>query len=57
VFEDEPDVLEALLGVQNVVLTPHIASTTNESRRAMGNLMIDNLDAFFAGRTMPTPID
>jgi lactate dehydrogenase-like 2-hydroxyacid dehydrogenase len=40
----------------NVVLTPHVASATNETRRAMGDLMIDNLDAFFAGRSMPTPI-
>jgi hydroxypyruvate reductase len=56
VFEDEPDVPEALLGMQNVVLTPHIASATNETKRAMGDLMIDNLDAFFAGRTMPTPM-
>lgn len=57
VFEDEPNVPAALLGMNNVVLTPHIASGTNETRRAMGDLMIDNLDAFFAGRTMPTPVN
>ena len=56
VFEDEPNVPSALLGMGNVVLTPHVASGTNETRRAMGDLMIDNLDAFFAGRTMPTPV-
>lgn len=56
VFEDEPNVPAALLGMNNVVLTPHVASATNETRRAMGDLMIDNLDACFAGRTMPTPV-
>lgn len=56
VFEDEPNVPAALLAMENVVLTPHIASGTNETRRAMGDLMIDNLDAFFAGRAMPTEV-
>jgi lactate dehydrogenase-like 2-hydroxyacid dehydrogenase len=56
VFEDEPNVPAALLGLENVITTPHIASATNETRRSMGDLMIDNLDAFFAGRPMPTPV-
>lgn len=56
VFDDEPNVPAALLAMGNVVLTPHIASGTNETRRAMGNLMIDNLDAFFAGKPMPTQV-
>ncbi len=56
VFDDEPNVPAALLAMDNVVLTPHIASATNETRRAMGDLMIDNLDAFFAGKPMPTPV-
>ena len=56
VFEDEPNVPAALLGMPNVVLTPHIASATNETRRAMGDLMIDNLDACFAGKDLPTPV-
>ncbi len=56
VFEDEPNVLAALLAMGNVVLTPHIASGTNETRRVMGNLMIDNLDAVFAGKPMPTQV-
>ena len=38
VFEDEPEVPEALLGMDNVVLTPHIASNTEETMRAMGEL-------------------
>lgn len=57
VFEDEPNVPAALLAMENVVLTPHIASATSETRRAMGDLMIDNLDAFFAGKPMPTPVN
>lgn len=56
VFEDEPHVPAALLGMENVITTPHIASGTHETRRAMGDLMIDNLDAFFAGRPMPTAV-
>ncbi len=56
VFEDEPHVPAALLAMGNVVLTPHIASATNETRQAMGDLMIDNLEAFFGGRAMPTAI-
>jgi hydroxypyruvate reductase len=56
VFEDEPNVPAALLAMDNVVLTPHIASGTNETRRAMGDLMIDNLDAFFAGQPMPAQV-
>ena len=56
VFEDEPNVPAALCAMENVVLTPHIASATNETRRAMGDLMIDNFDAFFASKPMPTAL-
>ena len=56
VFEDEPNVPAALLGMDQVVTTPHIASGTHETRRAMGELMLDNLDAFFAGTPMPTAV-
>ena len=56
VFEDEPNVPAALLTMEHVVVTPHIASGTHETRRAMGDLMIDNLDAFFAGKDLPTPV-
>ncbi len=56
VFEDEPNVPDALRTMDNVVVTPHIASATNETRRAMGDLMIDNFDAFFAGKPMPTEV-
>ncbi|HEY2022129.1 D-glycerate dehydrogenase [Paraburkholderia sp.] len=45
VFEGEPNLNPALLGVPNVVLTPHIASATEATRRAMANLAADNLIA------------
>ncbi len=56
VFEDEPNVPVELMTMEHVVVTPHIASGTHETRRAMGDLMIDNLDAFFADRELPTPL-
>ncbi|GAB6848103.1 2-hydroxyacid dehydrogenase [Paraburkholderia kururiensis] len=45
VFEGEPNLNPALLTVPNVVLTPHIASATERTRRAMANLAADNLIA------------
>ncbi|MGI4954867.1 MAG: 2-hydroxyacid dehydrogenase [Janthinobacterium lividum] len=56
VFEDEPNVPAALRSMDHVIVTPHIASGTHETRQAMGSLMLDNLDAFFAGKPMPTAL-
>ncbi len=56
VFVDEPHVPPELLAMDNVVLTPHIASATHETRRAMGQLMLDNLAAFFEGKPLLTPV-
>lgn len=56
VFADEPNVPEALLKMSNVVLTPHVASATIDTRRAMGQLVLANLEAHFAGRALPTPV-
>jgi lactate dehydrogenase-like 2-hydroxyacid dehydrogenase len=56
VFEDEPNVPAAMLTMDNVVLTPHVASATDETRTAMGQLMMDNLAAYFAGTPLPTPV-
>jgi hydroxypyruvate reductase len=55
VFEDEPRVPEGLTRLDNVVLTPHIGSATHATRLAMGQLMLDNLAAQFAGQPLPTP--
>jgi lactate dehydrogenase-like 2-hydroxyacid dehydrogenase len=49
-------VAEALLGMDNVVLQPHQASATWETRDAMGQLVVDNLKAHFAGHPLPTPV-
>lgn len=56
VFADEPHVPEALFPLDKVVLMPHQGSGTVETRVAMGELVIDNLEAFFAGRPLLTPI-
>jgi lactate dehydrogenase-like 2-hydroxyacid dehydrogenase len=52
VFEDEPKVPEALFALDNVVLLPHLASNTHETRAAMGQRVEDNLTAFFAGKPL-----
>ncbi|WP_342720481.1 D-glycerate dehydrogenase [Acidovorax sp. FHTAMBA] len=57
VFEGEPQVHPGLLNVPNVVLTPHIASATVPTRRAMADLAADNLIAFFEGRGALTPVN
>jgi lactate dehydrogenase-like 2-hydroxyacid dehydrogenase len=48
VFENEPNPNPAFLRLDNVLLTPHIGSATTETRIAMTNLAVDNLEAFFA---------
>jgi hydroxypyruvate reductase len=56
VYASEPRVPEALLAMDNVVLSPHIGSATHDTRRAMGDLTVDNLVAHFAGRPLLTPV-
>lgn len=56
VFADEPRVPAALIALDNVVLQPHVASATHPTRKAMGQLVIDNLAAHFAGRPLLTPV-
>jgi lactate dehydrogenase-like 2-hydroxyacid dehydrogenase len=51
VYEGEPDLDPGFLELDNVVLLPHLGSATVETREAMGNRVIDNLEAFFAGKT------
>ena len=56
VFEKEPHVPEALKALDNVVLTPHMASATRETRQAMADLAINNLRAHCAGRPLISPV-
>jgi lactate dehydrogenase-like 2-hydroxyacid dehydrogenase len=49
VYEHEPRVPEAFLGLENVVLLPHLGSATLETRVAMGMRVAENLERFFAG--------
>jgi glyoxylate reductase len=53
VFEREPVVTEELLGMENVVLTPHIASATRETRHAMGMLVVSALKAVLLEDRIP----
>ncbi|MFN3570375.1 MAG: 2-hydroxyacid dehydrogenase [Polaromonas sp.] len=57
VFEGEPKVHPDLLTVPNVVLTPHIASSTGPTRLAMANLAADNLIGFFKDKKPLTPLN
>ncbi|PWC37406.1 2-hydroxyacid dehydrogenase [Azospirillum sp. TSO35-2] len=56
VFADEPNVPDALFGLDSVVLQPHQASATIETRTAMGQLVLDNLAAYFADQPLPTAV-
>ena len=56
VFWDEPIVDPELRRLANVVLTPHIASATVETRYAMAALTVQNLQAFYDKSVLPTPI-
>lgn len=57
VFAHEPRVPERLLELPNVVLTPHSASATEETRAAMTRVLVDNVLAFLRGDALPTPVD
>ncbi|KAG2240996.1 hypothetical protein Bca52824_096899 [Brassica carinata] len=56
VFEQEPHVPEELFGLENVVLVPHVASATVETRTAMADLVLGNLEAHFAGKPLLTQV-
>jgi glyoxylate reductase len=57
VFADEPRVPERLLTLPNVVLTPHIASATVETRAAMTRVLVDNVLAFLHGEPLPDLVE
>jgi lactate dehydrogenase-like 2-hydroxyacid dehydrogenase len=56
VLENEPAVPTELRAMDNVVMMPHVGSATRETRRAMEQLVVDNLQAFLQGRGLLTPI-
>lgn len=56
VFADEPQVPEVLVSLDNVVLLPHVASGTVQTRAAMEALTLRNLDAFLATGELVTPV-
>ena len=56
VFEREPSVPDELVALENVVLTPHIAGGTLEAQAALQDLVVANVDAFFAGDPVLTPV-
>jgi glyoxylate reductase len=56
VFVNEPSVPPELLGLPNVVLTPHLGSATRQAREAMTRLVVDNLLAVERGETPLTPV-
>ena len=56
VFTSEPHVPEALFKMPQVVLQPHIGSATLQTRISMGQLVVDNVDAYFAKKPLLTPV-
>lgn len=56
VFENEPELNPRFYQLNNILLQPHHASGTVETRKEMGNLVFENLNAHFAGQQLPTPV-
>ncbi len=57
VYRYEPSVPQALLDMENVILLPHIGSATIETRQAMGQLVIDNLQAWANQQALLTAVN
>ena len=57
VYENEPDVPEALIKQNNATLLPHLGTAALEVRTAMGLLAVENLRAYFADEELPNPVD
>ncbi|HET7875169.1 MAG TPA: NAD(P)-dependent oxidoreductase, partial [Methylomirabilota bacterium] len=57
VFEAEPTVNPALIGLTNVTLAPHIASASHDTRMKMAALAVENCLAVLEGKTPPTPVN
>ena len=50
VYDNEPNIGPELIGMENVILTPHIASATIEARQKMGDQAVDAILDVFAGK-------
>ena len=57
VFEDEPQVHPELIGLDNVVLAPHIGSASHDTRLKMATLAVENCLSALEGKTPPTPVN
>ncbi|WP_324751844.1 D-glycerate dehydrogenase [Roseovarius sp. Pro17] len=57
VYEQEPNVPEALIALENAVLLPHLGTAALEVREAMGMLAVENLKAFFDGGAPPNTVN
>jgi lactate dehydrogenase-like 2-hydroxyacid dehydrogenase len=56
VFEDEPRVPAELIGMDHVMLLPHVGSASHHTREGMGQLQVDNLTSWFSGKGPLTPV-
>jgi lactate dehydrogenase-like 2-hydroxyacid dehydrogenase len=56
VYENEPNIPDRLKALDSVVLTPHMAAISANAQRAQRDIMFANLEAFFAGRPLLTPL-
>ncbi len=56
VYEREPEVTPALLGMENVTLLPHLGTAAHEVRTSMGMMAVENLLAWARGRALPNPV-
>jgi lactate dehydrogenase-like 2-hydroxyacid dehydrogenase len=56
VFQNEPNINPALLELDNLTALPHVGSASIHTRGRMGQLVVDNLAAFAAGKPPPTPV-
>jgi lactate dehydrogenase-like 2-hydroxyacid dehydrogenase len=56
VFENEPALTPGLVDLDNVILTPHIGSATEETRQAMSRLASENIVAALEGRMPPNVV-
>lgn len=57
VYEEEPKLADGLAELENVVITPHIASATEETRGKMSDMAAENIIAFLAGETPPNIVE